>query len=415
MPYSVQTKSSLDGSFKQVHLPRLEKAVPEGYFLTRETEYVDGEKLGAQYRVPVYLTMPAGATFAASDSAPTLNAPIAAETKEMTFDAYQIILRERVSYDAADRMASSTASYVSATGELPDWLRMSHTQFVESLLWYGQHADGLGTVGSISSNTLTITTAQWASGIWAGRENARLDVYTSSTFVKTVQITSVDLDSGTITVDSAIGITAGDALHWSGSYNNTFRGLHDIVTESTSQFGINPSTYNLLKGCSQSAGSATLKFKTVLQGLAKARAKTMEGSYDLFVNEFTFVDLVDEVEAARTDPQRKSAAGLKGVEIQRGADNMTVISPMGVTRLQVSNFVKKGLAFGRLKGVFKRMGTSDITFNMPGGKKNEEFFMHLQDVAGYELRSWSNFAHWGGRIGPNVVFTNINNSIDGGL
>ncbi len=415
MPYSAATVSSLNGSFKQRHLPKLENLVTEDKQLVRFIPFEEGIKEGALFRQPVYLTQPHGITFAASDSAPTLVAPIAAQTKELSFDAYQMIMRERISYDAADRMASSDAAYITSTGDLPTWLRLAHLHYVELMLWYGQSSDGIGTIATsgISGNVVTITVAQWAPQIWVGSENMRLDVYNSTTFVRTVQVSSYDLDSGTITLDSTASLAAGYAFHPAGSYGNSFRGIDDIVTETTSQFGQNPTTYNLLKGISQTCSSGTLKFKTAMYGLAKARAKGLSKTAWLFLSEFSFPDLVDEVEAARTDPQR-AGKEMRGTTIERGADAMTINSPNGKLVIQVSSYCKKGAAFGLVKdGSWSRYGTSDVTFRVPGSK-DAEFYMHLQEVAGYELRSWSNFANYTPRAGSNVKFTNIVNGIDGG-
>lgn len=425
MSYNIQTVSSLNGSFKQRHLPKLQKLVNEDQVLTREIPFEEGIKEGALFRQPVYLTRPHGITFSASDSAPTLVAPVAAQTKELSFDAYQMIMRERISYDAADRMAGNEAAYITSTGDLPTWLRLSHMHYVEMMLWYGQSTNGIGVVSSVSTNTITITAASWAPQIWVGSENMRLDVYNSTTFVKTVSVTSYNLDfavaaGGTVTVDNAIGITGAYVLHPAGSYGNTYRGIDDIITESTSQFGQSPTTYNLLKGIDHDCGSATLKFKTLLHGLAKAKAKGLSKRALLLLSEFSFPDLVDEVEAARTDAQRSGKghgkdSPFRGTEIERGADSMTVHSPSGTLEIQVSSYCMKGYAYGMIKdGSWKRYGTSDVTFTMPGGKNNEEFYMHLPDVAGYELRTWSNFANYTPRAGSNVRFKNIVNGIDNG-
>ncbi len=421
MAYSEATVSSLNGSFKQRHLPKLEKLVGEDQQLTRDIPFEEGIKEGALFRQPVYLTRPHGITFSASDSAPTLNAPIAAQTKELSFDAYQLIMRERISYDAADRMASSDAAYITATGDLPTWLRMAHMHYVELMLWCGQSDDGIGVVATsgVTGNVITISAATWAPQRWVGSENMRLDVYNSTTYVKTVSVVSYNLDftsgsGGTVTVDSAIGVTDAYVLHPAGSYGNCYRGIDDIITETSSQFGQSPATYNLLKGVSQTAGSAQLKFKTLLYGLSKARAKGLSRKAKLYCSEFTFPDLVDEVEAARTDPQRGKDNPLRGTEINRGADNMMVLSPSGSFEIQVSSYCPKGSAFGLIQdGSWSRYGTSDVTFRVPGSK-DEDFYMHLQDVAGYELRSWANFANYTPRPGSNVKFTNIVNGIDGG-
>ena len=413
MAYSAHTVSSLNGSFKQRHLPRLENLVGEDTQFIKDIPFEEGIKEGALFRQPVYLTRPQGITFAASDSVPTLAAPIAAQTKELSFDAYQLIMRERIGYDAADRMAGSEAAYVTKTGTLPMWLRLAHVHYAELMLWYGQHADGIGTVSAISGNVLTITTAQWAPQIWVGSENMKIDFYTGATLAKAgASVVSYDLDLMKVTVDNAVGITVGDAIHPAGSYGNSYRGVHDIVTETTSQFGQNPSTYNLLKGVEQTASGGTLKFETLLRGLAKAKAKGLSKKCKVYISEFTFPDLVNEVDAARTDAQR-SAAG-PGTTIERGADNIKVIGANGVIEIQVSSYCKKGLACGLVQdGSWQRYGTSDVTFKVPGPDK-ENFYMHLENHAAYELRSWSNFANYTPRAGSNVVFTNVLNGVDGG-
>lgn len=414
--YSAATLTSLNGFFKQKHLPKLEKLVPEDFFAMNDWEFRADVKLGRQFRKPVHLTYPHGVTFAASDSVPSLSAPIGAEVKEMTFDAYQMIMRERISYDAGDRASSTEDAYENEVGFLMEALRLSHTHKRECLLWYGQHANGLGTVASISTNTLTITTAEWAPDPWAGSENLRLDVYNGTTYVKTVSVASVDLDLMTVGVDSATSIAAGYALHFAGSYGNTSRGFHAIVTETVTQFGV-AVTYNLLKGVTINAGNGTLKLKHILQAGAKARVKGLRGKVKCYVNDFSFVDLVQEVDDARSDPQRAKASGLSSGDasrIQRGADNMTIVGGNCKIEIQVCGFVKKGLCFLCLDdGSWGRYGTSDVTFRYPGTDK-DKFFIHLQEAAGYEFRSWSNDSLFSPRTGAAAVISGILNSIDGG-
>ncbi len=406
MAYQAATLSSLNGFFKQRHLPTLEKLVPEDFFAMRDWGFRPDVKLGRQFRKPVHLTYPHGATYSASDSVPTLAAPIAAEVKEMTFDAYQMIMRERISYDAGDRAKGSEEAYENEVGFLMEALRMSHTHKRECLLWYGQHASGLGTVGAVSTNELTIATGQWAPDIWAGSENLRLDVYTGTTFQKTVSVSSVDLDLMKVSVDNGAGVTVGDALHFAGSYGNTSKGFHAIVTESSSQFGV-PVTYNLLKGVTQSAGNGTLKLDHLLQAGAKARVKGMRGSVKAYVSDFAFADLDLAVEDQKTNFK-------DGRRIERGADNMTVYGANAKIEIQVCGFVKKGLAFLALNdGSWGRYGTSDVTFRYPGTDK-EQFFIHLQEAGGYEFRSWSNDSLFSPRPGASAVITDIVNSIDGG-
>jgi hypothetical protein len=404
MAYNAATLSSLNGFHKHIHAPKLEKLIPEDHHIFRDIPFQKGHKLGRDYLQPVHLTLPHGATFSASDAVPTLKAAIASQTKEATVDAYQIIMRERVGYDAADRAASSESAYENDMTFLMEGLRLSHASKAEALNWYGQDSSGLGTVASISTNTLTIPTSQWAPGIWQGGENLRLDVYTSTTYQKTVTVTAVDFDNLTVTVDNAQGISAADVLYFEGAYGNSQAGIHKIVTNTGSLFGIDASTYNLWKGITQTAGSTTLSFLTLMKAVAKARVKGFRGEADVYINPATFTDLVNQVEAARTDDQRK------GMTVDRGADSFRVRSANGALNIKVSDFVKKGFAYGLVKdGSWKRIGSSDITFRYPGTDK-EDFFIHLQEAAGYEFRSWSNYALFCARPGANFVINNIVNS-----
>lgn len=406
MPYSAATLSSLNGFHKDRRAEKLEKLIPQDFHLHRDMPYKKGKKLGRTYLQPVFLTYPHGITFSASDVVPTLNAAVAAETKEASVQAYQIIGRERISYDAADRAASDEEAYENETEFLMEALRLSHVSKSEALGFYGGHANGLGTVASISGNILTITTSEWAGGIWAGAENMRLDVYTASTYVKTTSVSSADLDGLTVTVANATGITAGDALHYEGSYGNVATGLHQIITNSSTLFGIDAGTRNLWKGVTQTAGSTTAKLLPFMQAAAKARIKGMRGEVTGFVNAFSFVDMVDEIEAAKTNQE------LKGMSYERGAEGMKIFSPNGTITLKISDFVKRGFAFGVLMdGSWCRIGSSDITFNHPGAKKGEKVtFIHLQEAGGYEFRNWSNFAWFTSKPGANFVMNNIVNS-----
>lgn len=408
MPYSAGTLSSMNGFHKDRRAEKLEKLVPKDFHLVHDIPFKKGKKLGRNYLQPVFMTYPHGVTFSASDAMPALNAAVAAETKEASIGSYQVIARERISYDAADRAASDEEAYENETQFLMEALRLSHLSKLEAVMFYGGHANGLGTIATsgVSGNVCTITTAEWAGGIWAGAENMRIDAYNSTTYVKTVSVTSVDLDSLTVTVSNATGLTDGYAFFYEGSYGNTMTGIHQIITNSSSLFGINASTYNLWKGVTQTASSTTLKLLPLMQAGAKARIKGMRGSVKAYVNAFSFVDLVDEIEAARTDGNGQ----VKGAKYERGGDSMKIHSANGSMEIVVSDFVKRGLAFGLIQDdSWQRIGSSDLTFRYPG-TKSEETFIHLQEHSGYEFRSWSNFSAFCSKPGANFVINNIVNS-----
>lgn len=406
MAYSAATLSSLNGFHKDRRADKLEKLVPKDFHMLQDIPFKKGKKLGRTYLQPVFMTYPHGVTFSASDVIPSLNAAVAAETKEASVQSYQVIARERLSYDAADRAGSSEEAYENETEFLMEALRLSHASKLEAIMLYGGHANGLGTISLVATNALTVTAAEWAPGIWAGSENMRLDVYTATTYTKTTSVTSVDLDTHIVTVASGTGITAGDIFFYEGAYGNTMTGVHQILSNSSTLFGIDASTRNLWKAVTQTAASTTLKMLPFMQAAAKARIKGMRGEVTGYVSAFQFVDMVDEIEAARTDGNHQ----LKGAKYERGADGMKIFSPNGTVTLKISDFVKHGFAFGLLMdGSWSRIGSSDLTFRHPGknaGDK-EATFIHLQEAGGYEFRSWSNFSAFSSKPGANFVINNI--------
>ncbi len=406
MAFSVETLASLNGFAKDIRAEKLEKLVPADFHLINDIPFNKRKKLGRNYLQPVFLTYPHGVTFSVADVVPNLNAVVTAITREASVTPFQIIARDRLSYDSADRAASAEEAFENETTFLMEALRLSHTSKAEALMFYGGHANGLGTVLSVATNVISVTVAEWAGGIWAGSENMRVDIYNAGTYVKTCQIASVDLDLKTLTVDNGTGVAGGHAIFYEGAFGNTQYGIHQIITNGSTLFGIDASAYSLWKGVTQAGGGTTASLLVFLQAGARARIKGMRGKVKTYLSAFAFADLVNQVEAAKHD----SSGALKGSQIERGSDSMKIYSPNGNQEFVVSDFVKYGLAFGTIQdGSWTRIGSSDVTFRYPGTDK-EEFFIHLQEAGGYEFRSWSNFSLFSSRPGANFVVNNLVNS-----
>lgn len=421
MSYSVNTHNNLNGNFKKIQLPQWENLIKPDDHGLKDHPFESREKIGLVFSQMVYVTQPNGVTFAGTDTPAELNPPVAALSKELQWDSFQIAMRERVSYAAADRMASKEQSYLSLLGDLPKLLRLSHVDFAETLFWYGAYANGIGVVdtGGISGNVLTISVDTWAPRVWVGREGVWLDAYRSGVFVKSVQVTTYALTAHTLTVDNATGLAAGDVLHFKGSVGIVKKGVVAICTETTDQFGQNPTTYSLLKSIEVDCQTKRIRFLKLMLGIAEGRAKGLSGNVKLYGSEFTWPDIVDEVDAARADPQRAKREGLGGATIERGADNLKLITPTGTVEYQCTSFMMRSLIVGEVQdSMLKRYGGSDIHFvseQPQGGDGESAYWLHAPNHLAYEMRTHCDNAAYTPRAGTLVLFKNIRNSVDGGL
>ena len=55
--------------------------------------------------------------------------------------------------------------------------------------------------------------------------------------------------------------------------------------------------------------------------------------------------------------------------------------------------------------LWKRVGATDITFRLPD--RGDEFFRHIEDAAGYELRAYSNQALFTKALAKSTIITGI--------
>src|SRR5690606_36099391 len=131
-------------------------------------------------------------------------------------------------------------------------------------------ATGLGVAdSSVNTDTthtvITMTAASWAPGIWAGSENAVIQVYksadnalVSSGADSYFTINSVSYANKTLTVsgtttgidalDTALASTATGYIHWKGAKGKEPVGLDKIISNSGELFGIDAAVYALWTG-----------------------------------------------------------------------------------------------------------------------------------------------------------------------
>ena len=269
---------NLNGLFKETYADKLETLIPDGVKVLNKIKFMSKDKQpGNLYHQPVILGLEHGVTFASSDEdAFNLNPPVSGQIKDAQVRGNPLILRSVLGYVAASRAAQGGAkAFMDSTKFLVANMLRSVAKKLEIEMFYGQM--GYATVASVSGAVVTITTAEWAPGVWAGAENMPIEIRdtTLATSRGTSTVSSVSLVDRTVTLDAAIpAVVSGDVLFHKGAYGNEFPGIHKILTQTTGTlFNINCATYNLFQGNSFSAASGALSFTKLNLAITRAVEK----------------------------------------------------------------------------------------------------------------------------------------------
>lgn len=388
---------SLNAMFKENYADKIEDLIPDGVKLLNLVKFMPKDKQpGNLYHQPVILGLEHGVTFASSDEdAFNLNAPVAGVIKDAQVKGYPLVLRSVLGYTAASRAAQGgKQAFMDATKYLVSNMLRSVTKKLEIEMFYGQM--GYGLVASNSSTVVTIQTAEWAPGVWAGAEGMPVEIRdtTGATVRGNFTITAVDMENRTITLDANPGtLTSGDVIWHKGAYGNEFPGVHKILTNSSTLFNINAASYNLFKGNSYSAGSAALSFNKLNLAAARGVEKGQDGKLLALVNPRGWSNMMNDQAALR-----KYDASYKAEKAEVGHRSILFHSQNGEIEIEPSIYVKEGYAYLLNMEDWSRVGSQDISFKRPG--QGEEFFRDLNDAAGYELRLFTDqavFCHAPGR------------------
>jgi hypothetical protein len=387
--------------FKVVYGDGPIKAVAEVAYLQKNIKFQNADKIGKSYNFPVILSNEAGVTYlAAGAGVSTLNAAVAATVKEAVVDANQIIIRGQMDYEAAAKAVKSKEAFQSASELLVENLMDTGSRRLEMAMLYGRSATGLGTASSSTNVSTTVTNLNisaltWSPGVWAGSENAVINLYTvaGNTLVSSgtnadFVITSVDYANLKVKVTgTTTGITALDTalaapcyIHWKGARAIEPIGIDAIIANTGTLFGIDASVYGLWAGSTYSAASATLTIAKILNAVSAAVSKggLME-EVDVLMSPKTFTNITGTM----TDIRRQNG-GIKETTGIGGFENLVLMGPNGKLNVVPHPMIKEGEAFIVPLKRFKRIGSQEFSFETPG--RSGELFLHVPDANAYELR-----------------------------
>lgn len=398
---------TLNGLFKEAYADKLENLIPEGLKLYKMIDFLPKEKQpGNLYHQPVILGHEHGVTFASSDDdAFNLNAPVAGQIKDAQVRGNPVVLRSVLGYTAASRAAQGGAkAFMDATKFLVANMLRSITKKLEIELLYGQM--GYAAVASALGNVVTIATAEFAPGIWAGAENMPIEFRSADGLTSrgNATVVAVDLSARTVTVDLLpAGVIATDVIWHKGAYGNEFAGVHKILTNSGTLFNISASAFSLWSGNTFGAGSASLSIAKIERAIALAVAKGLDSDVAVMVNPRTWADLLSEQTALR-----RFDSSYKSDVTEVGSKSIKFYGQNGMISIEPSIYVKEGYAYVLAMEEFARVGSTDVTFKRPGMEGN--FFRELENSAGVELRCFSDMALFCSAPGKQVLIQAIVNS-----
>ena len=299
---SANKYGDMNALFKEVYADKVKELVPDGVKILNLIDFMAKDKQpGNFYHQPVVLGLEHGITFASSDEdAFNLRPAISGVIKDAIIRGNSALLRGLIGINAVSRSQGSKQAFMDATKYVVGNMLRSMTKKIEAEMLYGQM--GYATVSAAAGTLITITTAEWAPGIWAGSEKMPLEFrdVTDAVSRGEAKVQSVDMDLQTITLASAVpGVVAGDVIYHAGAHGNEFPGIHKILSQTSGTlFGIDVAAFNLFKGNTYPVGGA-LSFAKVISAAARPVEKGQEGRLLCLVNPRTWANLNNDQAALR--------------------------------------------------------------------------------------------------------------------
>jgi len=449
---SIETLQTLDNLFREQYLKDgLQRVLPNMAFLCSAIPFVSSqEKAGKELVWPVQLSYVHGFTaHGANGESLSLNKGSVAKSAQARVQSYSYTGRTQISNIAISRATANAQSFVDAVGYNIENLQESFALMNEQELLYGQ--SGLGSsatdADAIARNTaaggtiagfaftggaqaaadtdgsfpVLMSKEDWAEHIWIGSDDMPLEIYTEAgALVLSTSVVKVDTVDRILflqhDLDAANGGALADKLvfYRNGYKDNSGPGLQKILTHSTgSLFNINSDKYKLWKA-SQYAVNNNLSFEAVATAVARAQGRGLDSKLTLHINNRVFAELMPDFNTLKqtgaASGQNRFASRMftqsKDVEnLEHGMYGLKFI--VGSTELVVAAnpLVKGGFGFGIPDGYFKRVGSTDITYDIPG--QDGKYFNKVADMAAVELQVFSDQALMAESLNTSLVLTGI--------
>ncbi len=399
---------ALNGDFKQAYQDKIKDLVPNYAYVLKNTSVEKGMKqLGDKFNAPVKVQSGQGYTYNTDGSAFALNSAIALQMENALVPAFSLIRRDNISYTAISRSAGKNSFGKAVDITLNDMTEGAGFR-LECTYLHGQQ--GIGDTTDVdmvdgTTSTVTLSAATWATGIWASALGAQIQFFVvssgalvSSGADSVFTVKSVDFTNFTVTVTGTSGgsttLQGEDAtplrIFFNGAATNALTtwtegvGLMKIASNTGTLFSIDSTLFPLWQGNTYDAGAAPLSFGKLQKAITLPGDKGLMGEdCTVLVPLTTFSDLLTEQAAARR------YGDVKSKKMDNGADALEFYSPSGTMEIVPHPLVKRGQAVIYPTDSITRIGSSDLTFQLPGTSTDSYLQVPLGDFAGYQVRIWA--------------------------
>jgi len=401
---------TLNGFFKELYADKIKVLYPEDVHLLNMIDFLGKEKmLGNLYHQPVALGLEHGITYAGPDEdAFNLLPAVSSPMRDAQVKGNAKVLRSQIGYNALSRSGSDKASFGSASKYVVENALRSFTKILEIEMLYGQM--GYGTVSAVAGSAVTITLSEWAPGIWSGSKGMPIEIRDATGAISRGNfiIQSVDLDTRILTLDSsaaAAGVVATDVIWRRGAFGNEFAGIHRVISQATgSLFNISVDQFELWRGNTFSASGAALSFNKLSLAVTRAIEKGHHGKMLALVSLKGWANMMSDQAALR-----KYDGSYSKQKMENGSEKLLFHSQNGDIEVLPSIYVKEGYAYLISEENWCRVGSRDVSFNIPG-MPGDQILRQLNDAAAYEFRLYTDQALFCTAPGRNVLISNIVNS-----
>lgn len=402
--------------FKRVY-GDLVQLLPEDYPLQKDIPFNEKQKVGESYIEAVCLTNESGWTLGGSTmTAFELNPAIAGTVQQATVTPYSTVLASLVPWGVISRTAGGgEKAFFDATKYIVKNNLRSHGKLLEVLRLYGQAAallgyvsyytgtyrgvaftNGTGTVGGIAftnginaaSKAILFNKGSFAAGIWVGSEGALIqEVDANGVVLQEGTLVSVDPLNGILTVSftptAASSLTSHRICFKGQASGQDAVGIVNILTNSTTLFGISTSAYSLWKGNAIDNLGSKFSLLNIQTGVAQAVARgALDGDLMVYVNPRTWARLVTTEAGLRVYD-----SSYKPGEAENGFESITFYHQTGKAIIKAHRMVKEGEAIALHVEDWSRSGSAEISFSVPGIGK--EVIFPVENMAAYAFRSYS--------------------------
>jgi hypothetical protein len=431
MALTAETTQAAAGLLKQAYADEaITKVVPASSIIQEEVDFVpDAQREGAQFNAPVLLSLPSGFTYGAGFA--SYQSIIPSNVQYAFLTGSNINLRDGIANDLISRAMSDKNSFMTASKYVMMALQKSMRKELELNLLYG--STGLGQVSAYTNVGTTTTTlyfsfASWAPAIWSGLENCVLNFFNagaqlggSFTIVSVTiaqqnpnyggQITVTGTSGDITALQNAIGHayssgtdTPGTAVdaYMNTSFGNQMVGIKGILGATGTLFGLNTASYSVWQPNTFAVGGVALSIGKVLDAGALAVARGAEDeTLDVLVNPTSYANLIVEASSAR-----RLDGSWKKDTLANGARYIEYYGPNGKMRVIAHPFVKQGEGFILPLEDCKRIGSTDITFDLPGFA-GPALYLPSPTNTGVEVRVFTSQALFFAKPSHGVIMTGI--------